>query len=1015
MTSSEVDPYLTLWETTPYNPTAVVVESDDDDGEGLASRIHRTLSSGTYTVEATTYDNGAAGTFQLLLNASMGPDTVFPQGELIETEAARLGIDDAPDPFESDAEGPDLTAAASDRAIVGEEKYQLVVYGELRFAAGALEHMGATNDFDDFEIEITVSRYDPELSAQADQALEELQANRTTELLQEWTSLIRRLAHTSHWELPIALATTAEGIPLPYDSGTRSPSSSLVAGDSYRTFARYPGSRSEIRFSPVLQVGDRVTVAVIESDPFTPDRLGRINFDLTKDVVAEGMEFSSRYMAMRLRFDPVEFGAAGGLTPSPASPGEESSHREASTETPPLEGAPASSRMTTGTVEEASGNAETVANFDLDVSRGAGIARAYNRFYIVGSGNGKVHAYGINGARDTDADFELDSRNAGAVSITHVNDRFYVVDAGDDKVYAYGSDGTRNSGADFELVDGNDSPYGITYADDRFYVADADADRVYAYGIDGAHETGSDVDLSALMCLDHYGFEYAAGRFYVLCGQPGVNNFLLFARAIGTDGLSDDDASFTAGGPFSEGHGLTRFDGKLYVLGDQAITAYDIDSVPPVEVAGGFAYGENNGATGMVYTLGRFYVVDGARDRVYAYGADGFRDPGAEFDLDEQNGTAQGITYADGRFYVVDSDDKVYAYSSVGTRDADSDFELEDDSEPTGISYADGRFYVVGQHDKVYAYSIDGARDPAADVDLDDDNYRPSDITHADGRLYVSDDGGWRELDTDGRDVDNAGGRRYWRWWAEQKIYAYSIDGARDRAADVDLFNHPDPSCSTSPQGITYLDGLIYLLNGARDKVYSCGFAGAWDSEAGFYLADENGDPEGIAYGVDRFYVVDGSDDKVYVYGVDGTRDADAEFALVDENGDPEGIAYGVDRFYVVDGSDDEVYAYDTDGAPDVQGGFPIDGWSYAAPTGIGHVAGRFYVVDRGFDGRWGRPAAAYAYYGNRGTLLAQDSDAEFGFDDHNQKPSGITYADGRFFVVDTEDDMVYAYRIDGP
>ena len=305
MTSSEVDPYLILWEATPYNPTTVVVESDDDGGEGLAGRIHRTLSSGTYTVEATTYGNGDGGTFQLLLNASMLPDAILPQGKLIESEAARLGIDDALDPIESDAEVPDPTTAASDLAIVDEERYHLVAYGELRFAAGALEHMGATEDFDNFEIEIMVGRYDPELAAQADKVLGELQANRTTELQQEWASLIRRLAHTSHWELPIALATDAERIALPYDSGTGSPSSSLVTGDSYRTFARYPSSRSEIRFSPVLRIGDRVTVAVIESDPFTPDRLGRINLDVTTDVVAEGIEFSSRYMSMWLRFDPV--------------------------------------------------------------------------------------------------------------------------------------------------------------------------------------------------------------------------------------------------------------------------------------------------------------------------------------------------------------------------------------------------------------------------------------------------------------------------------------------------------------------------------------------------------------------------------------------------------------------------------------------------------------------------------------------------------------------------------------
>ena len=753
-----------------------------------------------------------------------------------------------------------------------------MAYGELRFAAGALEHMGATNDFDDFEIEITVSRYDPELAAQADQALEELRADRTTELLQEWTSLIRRLAHTSHWELPIALATAAEGIPLPYDSGTRSPSSSLVAGDSYRTFARYPGSRSEIRFSPVLQIGDRVTVAVIESDPFTPDRLGRISLDLTRDVVAEGIEFSSRYMAMRLRFDPVGFGAAGALTLNPASSGEESSHREASTETALLEGAPAQapapSRMTTGTVEEASGNAETVANFNLEVwGRGAGIAgiaRAYDRFYIVASGNGKVYAYSINGARDPDADFDLDSRNAGAVSITHVNDRFYVVDAGDDKVYVYGSDGSRSSGADFDLVDGNDSPYGITYAADRFYVADAVADRVYAYGIDGAHETGSDVDLPAadLYCLSHYGFEYAAGRFYVLCGQPGVNNFILLARAIDTDGVIDYDASFAAGGPFSEAHGLTRFDGKLYVLGGRAVTAYDMDSVPPVEVAGGFGYGGNTGATGIVYTHGRFYVVDGGRNRVYAYGADGFRDPGAEFDLDEQNSTAQGITYADGRFYVVDSlDDKVYAYSSVGTRDAAADFELADDNEPTGIAHADGRFYVVGQHDKVHAYRIDGARDPAADFDLDDDSYHPVDIAYADGRLYVLDEIGYG--------------------WRAEKIYAYRIDGARHPAADF-------YTCATSPQGITHVDGVIYLLSGSNDTVDACGSTGVREPESGFYLADENSDPGGIVYAVGRFYVIDASDDRVYAYGVDGKRDPAAEFALDGENSDPEGITYSL-------------------------------------------------------------------------------------------------------------------------
>lgn len=692
---------------------------------------------------------------------------------------------------------------------------------------------------------------------------------------------------------------------------------------------------------------------------------------------------------------------------------EESSRPEAGTATPPPEGSPAQpdpSPLITTLAEEESGNAEIVANFDLEVFQGAGIARAHGGFYIVDSEDDKVYAYGTDGVRDPAADFDLDGQNGDATSITHVDDRFYVLDAEDDKVYAYSTDGVRDPDAEFTLDGQNGYAASITHVNGRFYMVSYD--RVYVYGTAGVRDPDADFDLpdADYLCNSHDGIEYANGRLYVLCQQPGVMNFGLVALAFSTDGALDEDASFQIAYDFGlSGHGLTHFDGKLYVLDDRAVAAYAIDSAPPdlPRLDAAFGYGGNNGATDVVYARSRFYVVDAARDKVYAYGADGFRNPSADFDLDVRNGAAQGITYAAGRFYVVDSsDDKVFAYGPDGARNPNADFELGIDNEPTGITYAEGRFYVVVQlalargagrqeHDKVYAYGIDGVRDPHADFDLDDDSYYPADIVYAAGRFYVVDHGGM---------IDEGS------TWTEQKVYAYSIDGTRDPGASFDLCD----SIAT-PQGITHVNGVIYLLDGWDDKVYACGSSGLLDRdpESGFYLADENRDPRGIAYAADRCYVIDSADGTVYAYGIDGTRDRDAEFTLTEENRSPQGITYAADRFYVVEGWRVGIYAYGIDGTPDPRGRIPIDD-PRENPTGIAHAAGGFYVVDRGRDGRQGTDAEVYAYHRTEGTLPKRDSAPKFDFDGHNRKPSGITHADGRFFVVDSEDDKVYAYRTDG-
>ncbi|NOX91141.1 MAG: hypothetical protein GXP18_01425 [Gammaproteobacteria bacterium] len=60
---SSIDTYLYLLNGAGENGS--VVASDDDGGSGFNSRIVRTLSAGTYTVEATTYSSGMTGSFSV--------------------------------------------------------------------------------------------------------------------------------------------------------------------------------------------------------------------------------------------------------------------------------------------------------------------------------------------------------------------------------------------------------------------------------------------------------------------------------------------------------------------------------------------------------------------------------------------------------------------------------------------------------------------------------------------------------------------------------------------------------------------------------------------------------------------------------------------------------------------------------------------------------------------------------------------------------------------------------------
>ncbi len=189
---------------------------------------------------------------------------------------------------------------------------------------------------------------------------------------------------------------------------------------------------------------------------------------------------------------------------------------------------------------------------------------------------------------------------------------------------------------------------------------------------------------------------------------------------------------------------------------------------------------------GIVHANGRFHIVDGFNEEVYAYTGTGERDASADFDLHEDNTDAHGMAHANGRFYVVDGfDQKAYAYTGTGERDASSDFDLhEDNGSPSGIAHANGRFYVVdGRDGKVFAYTESGARDASVEFDLHEDNGTPRGIAHANGRFYVVD-------------------------FFEEKAFAYTGTGDHDASSDFDL--HDD---NLVPGGIAHANGRLYVVD----------------------------------------------------------------------------------------------------------------------------------------------------------------------------------------------------------
>ena len=380
---------------------------------------------------------------------------------------------------------------------------------------------------------------------------------------------------------------------------------------------------------------------------------------------------------------------------------------------------------------------------------------------------------------------------------------------------------------------------------------------------------------------------------------------------------------------------------------------------------------------------------------------------------------------------------------ALGARDFDL---AQANGSPAGLTYASGHFRVVDAPDrKVYAYDPSGAHVPGLDFDLAADNQMPGGVTFEADKFYVADEDDFLDIH------------------APRHVFVYDAAGQHQADHDFEL-----DSTVLEPLGIAYFNDRLFLAEARTRRVYAYQLSGEADPDADFDLDPDNVSPRGVAYGNGRFHVVDTHGDKVYAYMTSGERDPAADFQLVDGNSLSRGIAYVDDRFFVADA--DRVFAYPADRPDLVVDTFWIDetrpdaGATFTMTTtvrNIGHRRAaettlRYYrSVDASIprnDEELGHAAldafdvarterlthvlnaptkAGFYHYGvcidvlpdeysqrncSETVEVAVPVDIDgptvgFLLDTENRNPTGIVHANGRFFVLDSQDDHVYAYR----
>ena len=425
----------------------------------------------------------------------------------------------------------------------------------------------------------------------------------------------------------------------------------------------------------------------------------------------------------------------------------------------------------------------------------------------------------------------------------------------------------------------------------------------------------------------------------------------------------------------------------------------------------------------------------GDNNKIYAYRrSDGSHDSGKDFNKLRGAGNVnpKGL-WSDGTtmFVVDDEDEKVYAYKmSDRKRDSGKDFNLNINltssiSHPYGIWGNNSTIWVINDgagtnsHDwaqtRVYAYKrSDGSRDSGKDVYLNI-------FDQGAGADWVV-RGLWSDGDT---------------MWivdvAYQTTRAYKLSD-NSRAADQEFpirVVDPESNIADFPQrkgGGVWSDGeTMFVTDNGANKVRAFQLNTRPNN-----LDGANSYPRGICGDSDTYWVANndsdlGADNKIYAYNrSDGSRDSSKDFDTLSAAGNVHlgGTWCDGQTMYVVDWSDLKIFAYkmvDDPATPNINEFAQRDSakditlyWRNKVPKGIWGNEETIWVANDSGD----KKIFAYRITDNPDT-----DENEYGSYDsvqdfttltaaRNWDPRGVWSNGTTMYVVDDEDEKVYAYRL---
>ena len=687
--------------------------------------------------------------------------------------------------------------------------------------------------------------------------------------------------------------------------------------------------------------------------------------------------------------------------------------------------------------------------------------------WVADDSDGKVYAYNVSdNQRAGGKDFDLDSKNGNARGIWSNGRTMWVADGAGQTIYAYGlADGSRRSSYDLGRHR-NQSRIGDLWGNGlTLWALDWRGRRLLAYDLPAA---ALNTGLASVNASGNVSVWSNGAHIWVGVSSGATSKLHAYTlQDMARDSSRDIAVGHGIEDMWSDGETAWILDGS------QRMRVYDL-ATGVRSAGREFQLASDNANTRGIWSDGEtIWVADGDDEKLYAYTLDGgARDSDKDINI-SHNDWSQGI-WSDGEtIWVADSNhDRIYAYRlEDGSRAAALDIPLAAGHDVVTGLWSDGNtMWAADKSDqRLYAYELHPAPRTAGFTTMHADIDDPTGIW-SDGRtMWVTD---WRNTRVYGIDMQTgelknsenwlahtnnnepeslwSDGKTIWRTDTnDSRIYSYNISDKswKGNASDYDVGQWGNDK----PRGI-WTDGTtMWVSDGDDRKIYAYRMSNQnRDSSKDFNTLDGAGNdaPRGIWSDGAYMWVADQDDNRLYAYRMDTkARIEILDVVLSGGNQRPRDIWSDGKTIWVLDNDDEVIYSYPLpaprpvflDSATNPPAGVWSDGetmWviknnsrtvhGYDAVTGA-----RKSSEDWQLDGGNNRPVGIWsdgttiwvAENDNQGSYAKQiyaydmsDKSRNVGVEFQtldaagNDAPWGIWSDGATMWVVDRDDDKVYAY-----